>query len=38
LLEQVEVTLTTELPCFNELVRSKGVPAIILSQDADARR
>ncbi len=38
LLEQVEVTLTTELPRFNELVRSKGVPAIILRRDADARR
>ena len=38
LLEQVEVTLTTELARFNELVRSKGVPAIILRQDADARR
>ena len=38
LLEQVEVTLATELPRFNELVRSTGVPAIILSQDPDARR
>ncbi len=38
LLEQAEVTLATELPRFNELVRSKGVPAIILRQDADARR
>jgi hypothetical protein len=33
LLEQVEVTLGAELPRFNELVRSKGVPAIILSRD-----
>ena len=38
LLEQVEVTLATELPRFNELVRSKGVSAIIVSQEADARR
>lgn len=33
LLEQIEVTLGAELPRFNELVRSKGVPAIILSRD-----
>ena len=38
LLEQAGVPLTTELPRFNELVRSKGVPTIILSQDAAARR